>query len=70
MSFEKIKLNAIILNNWDNTLPYNKYLDKQPDIIIAYNFPSMSLDKLYRYCVNNNIKFTNFGDLTFTNYDI
>lgn len=35
---------------------YNKYLDKQPDIIIAYNFPSMSLDKLYRYCVNNNIK--------------
>lgn len=35
---------------------YDEYLKKQPDIIIAYNFPSMSLNKLYRYCKKNNIK--------------
>lgn len=35
---------------------YNKYLEKQPDIIIAYNFPSISLNKLHKYCINKDIK--------------
>ena len=28
---------------------YNKYLDKQPDIIIAYNFPSIALNRLRKW---------------------
>lgn len=35
---------------------YKKFLDKQPNIIIAYNFPAFALDKLRKWSNTRNIK--------------
>jgi len=34
---------------------YKKYLVKQPDIIIAYNFPAIALNKLLKWCNRNKL---------------
>lgn len=34
---------------------YNKYLEKQPAIVIAYNFPSIALNRLRKWCYKKKI---------------